>query len=197
MNIWQVDVDVEQYMWCSFTETKSLKLLQLSELFYNEDTLSKTLPPNISFHDKDKKAKKFTADVMYGDVCWIVNKSTKQLLKSKYGDLFYFFKTTIDDFPNEEYYMIVPFVFLELSNYLDMENTDIKYIGDKKKHGIFEIRYHVFTKKIIGHHFFMFKYDNGTKRMRRFKYCDDEFKEFIEKNNITGFEFTKIFEFED
>lgn len=196
MKIWEVNLDVNNYMWCIFTDTEDMNGYEFEKLFWHEETLTKTMPQNPVFHNKDIEENLPSADIMCGgSYPWLVNEKTKRLIENKYSGLFRFFSATIEDLPNEEYHIMFPIGYLELSDYVDMERTEIKYIANDKEKGIFSIRRLVFTQKIRGHHFFRFT-DNGH-HYKRFIYCDDEFKNFIENNNITGLRFTEVFEFKD
>ena len=54
MCIWEIDFDVEKYMWCIFKKTKNMDFSQFSDLFYDTETIAEKLPPKIVFHNKDK-----------------------------------------------------------------------------------------------------------------------------------------------
>ena len=203
MNIWQVFPDVDNYWWCIFKATEKIDGLDFITLFSNEneDKLSEILPDKTVFYNKDRGRRGYRklrpADIMKGDVTMLVNEKSKCLIENKYSEFFRFFSIILEDLPNEKYYIIIPLVYLELSDYLDMENTEIKYLSDDKSKGIYKIRRYVFLEKTKGHHLFRLMYNNGKSRMFIDWYCDDEFKDFIEENNITGLKFTKIFEFKD
>ncbi|MCM1062757.1 MAG: hypothetical protein NC452_21150 [Eubacterium sp.] len=126
----------------------------------------------------------------------IVSEKVKELFEKEYSGLFCFFPAVLEELPNIKYYILSPTVYLAAERVLDMKCTKIKYVGDNIERGIiFDIREYFFTQNVKGHHFFRLVFNNGEKRLYTFRYCDDEFKEFIEKNNITGLKFTKIFEF--
>lgn len=200
MNIWNVDFDVEKYMWCVFKETEDMDLLNFSELFFNESTLHETLPKDVIFHKRDKENDNPLADIMMssGTDSGIVSEKAKIIFESEYKELFRFFPVSLEEFPKEKYYILSPTEFLFAEDVLDIKKTDIDYVrNDDEMCIIYKIRHYAFTEKIKGHHFFRMIFNNGKNKISNWRYCDDEFKEFIEKNNITGLEFTKIFEFED
>lgn len=203
MNIWLATPDVNNYWWCIFKGTEEIDGLDFITLFSNdnEDKLSEVLPEKIVFYNKDRGRKKnrrlHSADIMKGDVTILINEKSKCLIESEYSELFRFFSISLEDLPNEKYYIMIPLVYLELSDYLDMDNTEIKYLADDKSKGIYKIRRYVFLEKIKGNHIFRLMYNNGKSCMFTDWYCDDNFKDFIEKNKITGLKFKKIFEFED
>ena len=200
MNIWNVNYNVDEYMWCIFRETDSMNFSQFSQLFINEDTLANTLPKDIVLKNKDKKDNSPIADMMAcsGTMSGIVSEKVKELFEKEYSGLFCFFPACLDELPNVKYYILLPTVYLVAENVLDMEHTKIKYVGDNIERGIiFDIQEYSFTRNVKGHHFFRMAFNNGGKKLYTFRYCDDEFKDFIEKNNITGLEFTKIFELKD
>ena len=82
MNIWNVDFDVEKYMWCVFKETEDMDLLNFSELFFNESTLHETLPKDVVFHKRDKENYNPLADIMMssGTDSGIVSEKAKKCL---------------------------------------------------------------------------------------------------------------------
>ena len=196
MNIWRVNFNVEKYMWCVFNETESMNLLQFAELFFNEEILSEKLPKEIVFHNKDDENKNPPADMMMcsGTCSGIVNDRVKKMLESQYDGVFHFYRAHLKELPNEIHYILVPAVYLYAEEVLDLENTDIDYVCDDV---IFKIRRYVFTTKVKKNHFFRMIFNNGKIKMYNWLYCDDKFKNFIEKNDITGLKFKKIYEFED
>ena len=194
MNIWLVELDVSKYIWCAMNE-KNMNSSNFRELFLNGNIPSDEQVKDVTFYNKDKddveqKGLK-PADIMRGGSVLLASQKAKQLIEKEYDGLFRFIMTSIDDFPNEEYYIIEPVIYLELSEHLDMEKTYIKYVANDINKGIFEIRNYCFMEEIRNHHFFRFMYNNGTRYIPQTRYCDDEFKEFVEKNNITGLKFKK------
>ena len=198
MCIWEIDFDVEKYMWCIFKKTKNMDFSQFSDLFYDTETIAEKLPPKIVFHNKDKDNNPI-ADIMMctGTYNGIVSQRFKDLVESQYSGQFDFFASTLKESPQETFYIFVPKVYVKLEDVLDMENSGIEYIGGNKKRGLIsDINKYKFNEKIKEYHFFKITYGNGIKECLKM-FCDDNFKEFIEQNNLTGLIFTKIFDFDD
>ncbi len=202
MNIWKIGFDVEKYMWCVFRETEDMDILSFSGLFNNEKILPDTLPENITFFKRDYEdsGELPPADMMRssGGDAGIISERAKRMLEAEYSNLFRFFPVCLEEFPEEKYYILNPTEYVFAEDVLDMDNTDINYLrNDKEYFIIYKILRYSFTPKIKGHHFFGLAFNHGKDKMFVWKYCDDEFKRFIEKNNITGLTFEKIFESED
>ena len=200
MNIWNVNFDVEKYMWCVFKVTEDIDLMKFSSLVRHDKILPETLPENIIFCNKDDENDNPIADMMMGSGAYagIISDKAKKMLESEYKDLFLFYPVCLENFPEEKYYILHPTEFVYAEDVLDMKNTYIDYVrNDRKTCILYKVRRYTFTNKIKGHHFFRIIFNHGKNKIFNWKYCDDEFKEFIEKNNITGLKFTKIFEFKD
>lgn len=188
MNIWKVNFDVDKYMWCILCEKGNIRLLDFLNFFDHEEEL----PTDLTCRNKDKQIFP-TADVMQcsGTASGIVNEKFKIASENKYSGLFKFYPIKLIDNPNEKYYILVPNTYLDMNEILDMNSTIFRYRDEKRV--MSEILKYSFNSKVIGHHFFRMCYNE--RKFSITKYCDDEFKEFIEKNNITGLKFIKVFEF--
>lgn len=190
MCIWKISFDVEKYMWCILCETENIRILDFLDYFDHEEEL----PTDLMCCNKDKQIFP-AADMMQcsGTASGIVNEKFKTASENKYSGLFKFYPVNLIDVPNEKHYILVPGIYLDMQEILDMNSTVFRYRDGKKV--LSEILQYSFTPKVIGNHFFRMCYNERKFSVN--KYCDDEFKEFIERNSITGLKFTKIFDFND
>lgn len=196
MNIWKVDPDVSNYRASTIIETEEMDILSFGHMMWRkiEEII---LPDSISFQFLDDDDNYEIGDIMYTSMNnRLINKKAKDLIEKSFKDLFHFIKVKLVDEPEMEWYIILPLAFVDA---IDMEKSQYKYF-----HGtdiISKISTYVFNEKAKQYPFFRLMQpkalDGKDYYHHSWRFANDEFKEFIEQNHITGLEFKKVFEFED
>lgn len=190
MTIWKVEPDVNNYMWILFSETDKMNCLQFSHLLRSNGQRV-TLDEEAKFHYQEDNNNKIGDIMRISAGYWLASEKAQKLISSEYGEIFQFIPTTCENEPDTNYYIMLPLVFCEA---LDMDKSIYKCY----RYGniISSISQYCFNEEAYKYPFFLLKQGDYYHYGGGF-YSNDEFKDFIEKNNITGLKFTKIFEFED
>ncbi|MDD7428830.1 MAG: hypothetical protein PUK49_03525 [Oscillospiraceae bacterium] len=190
MKIWLTHPNVDKYMWILFSERNDMK----SSRF--EDHLSKLncegkeicFDKKILFHFQNNNLLP-TGDIMYASPnYWLAGSKAQKLISGRFGGSFQFIPAICENEPEKEYFIMLPRVFCEG---LDPERSTYKYLLDTDYIG--SVQRYVFNDNAMQYPFFMLKdkkyfYDAG-----RF-FSNDEFKHYIESNNITGLVFERVYD---
>ncbi len=190
MKIWLTDPNVDKYMWILFSEGNDMD----SSRF--EDHLSKLncegkdicFDKKILFRFQDRNLLP-TADIMYASQkYWLASSKAQKLISDSFGELFHFIPAICENEPEKEYFIMLPKIFCEG---LNMEKSLYKYWSDTDY--IDSVQRYVFNDNAMQYPFFMLKDKKHFYYVGRF-FSNDEFKNFIESNNITGLLFEKVYD---
>ena len=159
------------------------KCAQFNELIKNWETLSFTIC------DKINNGKKFYDAISHNRGYYIVNKNTKEIIEKEYGELVQFLPMNCCEKLNENFYLLYPIYSLDV---LDVDKSECSFIEDSR---VFTAIYkYVFAKN--RKYLAIFKLKSGDFIYSRHVIVTDTFRDFIESNNITGFDFEEVFDFD-
>lgn len=189
MKIWLTDPNVDKYMWILFSERNNMKISQfesnLSKPNYEGKEISFDKKFLFRFQDRNLLP---TADIMYASpIYWLASSKAQKLISDRFKGAFHFIPAVCENEPEKEYFIMLPRVFCEG---LDMEKSKYKFWSDSDR--IDKVQRYVFNDHAMQYPFFMLKdkrhfYDSSF-------FSNDEFKSFIESNNITGLIFEEVFD---
>lgn len=139
--------------------------------------------------------KRFEDEIEYADTyalenygfCIAINERTKKIFENESNIEAQYFKLKSLDSKEELYMMSL----LRKRDIIDYEKSEYSLIMNKY---IGEIYKYVFKEEVKEEYIFKCFQDGVLDTID--KYCTDKFKYIVEKNNITGFKFEKIFEIE-
>ena len=116
----------------------------------------------------------------------VVDEKTKAVLEDRFSDFIQFLPVTMEG---------TPYYFMHIFNAVDALDYDNSTIKRFNEGGIMRIKKYVFTDKIKDYPITRIYEGNFINPCDTF--VNDEFKEFVEENGLTGLIFKEVFEFSE
>lgn len=188
MNVWLLKNDVNNYA--------SLKI-NMNDLKLYEEKLKRGMHIyDLNDNSVEIVYKKRLCDrIEFADVycidnfpyCFMINERTKKIFENELNIEAQYLEIKVLD-PKEKLYIMS---LLRKKDIIDYEKSEYslrlnRYVG--------EIYKYVFKDEVRNEYAFKCFQDGILNSV--YKYCTDKFKDIVEKNNITGLKFEKIFEIE-
>ncbi|MBQ8568258.1 MAG: hypothetical protein IJ446_03480, partial [Oscillospiraceae bacterium] len=121
---------------------------------------------------------------------YIVDESSKQIIEKEFSDCIQFLDVINDDDPLTNYYLLYPYKSIEG---LDIDKSKCSFRKGETAYS--DVYKFVFKKNI--EYCPIFKMRCGNTVYKLMVMATDKFKNFIESNNITGFDFEEVFDFDE
>lgn len=121
---------------------------------------------------------------------FIADDKAKVLIQSAFGEFIQFLEAVNEEDLSAKYFLLYPVRSLDA---LDIDKSECRFMDEEKRY-ISTIYKYIFKNDIEYYPVFKLKLKDRVKKVP--VYATDEFKNFIEENNITGFNFVEVYDSE-
>lgn len=174
-------------------ETSSMTLSELSATWrkYKKDNRFIEEWGSVHFKVSDELNKwKHDADIIRHNIgLFIANEYSKNLLEKKFESLIQFLPVKNDDDTENNYYQMYPIMAIDV---LDVEKSECSFMLDSN--WISHVYKYVFYDNAEFLPIFKLRCNGHVDSFK--VWVTDEFKKYVEENNITGFDFLEVYDSE-
>ncbi|MBP1545167.1 MAG: hypothetical protein J6A37_01030 [Oscillospiraceae bacterium] len=158
--------------------------------YMNEDKfIGNWIPSHFTTTSDINKNKKVYNVMRHNLMYYIVDELTKNVIEKEFSDCVQFLDAIYDEAPSTKYYLLYPYKSIDG---LDMDKSDCCFKEDKTDYSY--IYKYVFKRNVEYCPIFKMRCGNNVHELMVM--ATDKFKNFIESNNITGFDFEEVFDFD-
>ncbi|MGN0637626.1 MAG: hypothetical protein ACI4J0_04585 [Huintestinicola sp.] len=207
MKVYKIEC-CEGYRVPFYSDYNSLSILDAGKMLWKEELdFNGGLPFKFDFcHYEHKKKGKILGDFMHTNLTelWVVNEKSKIIIQQKYGEFIWFFPLESTDEQGNKYYSFLPSKYIEG---LDVERLEFDEDHNHIQlfdgiYNISDISKYCFKDFVKDYPIFRIKQSGfDQNKGRAITICEpfdifalDEFVQFVKENNLTGFNFQKVYD---
>ena len=179
---------------CCYSENNKIDILDSWKKYYqyinNDDFIVNWDTTFFYLNDEINKNKVKQNIMRYNNRYFIVDNKTKEMIASAFGEYIQFLEAVNEEDLSAKYFLLYPVRSLDA---LDIDKSECRFMDEEKLY-ISTIYKHIFKNDI--EYYPVFKLRRKEVVNKSHVYATDEFKNFIEENNITGFDFVEVYDSE-